>query len=325
MFGRITTLCLLTGLVPACGRIGYEPPPSDLADDGGVVDSLEETLATEIIFRESFDDNDFGARDWYDGSDATISTAEHVVGSLSSLECVFKDGVCMGGSPERRLFDPPVDSLYASYWVKYSSDFRGSSELWFTTSLDDKWVGFADTHLTLTFGQDDGYPRLYTTDNENVDGNCVKLRNGDLLGCGAMAFEDYPFSEARSVSACNGTVGDPGIEHDCATSDGINFWSSRHFVSTTRAFTESAGPGFKSDWHFVEIYLELNSREGGVAVADGVLKMWRDGEAMLDYEKIVWRTGEHPGLAINQVYLHLSAGATGSMWMDDFTLARGLK
>ncbi len=321
MSGRIIALCLLAAQTTACGRIGYEPPPSDLVED---IDTLEDELATEIIFRELFDDNDFGSRDWYDGSSATISTTEHVVGSKSSLECVFKDGLCKGGSPERRLFDPPVESLYASYWVKYSSDFTGASELWFASSLDDKWVGFADTHLTLTFGQDEGYSSLQTTDNENVDGSCVKLRSGELLGCGGVAFEDYTFTEARSVSACNGTVGDPGIEHDCSSSGGGEFWSSRQFVSSERAFTESAGPGLKTDWHLIEVYVELNSRVNGVGVADGVLKLWRDGDPMLDYEQVVWRTGEHLDLAINQVYLHQSAG-TGTMWMDDFSLARGLK
>jgi len=45
-------------------------------------------------------------------------------------------------------------------------------------------------------------------------------------------------------------------------------------------FTDDAGPRYKGDWHFVEVYLEMNSAGGGLLKQLPILKL-RQLEAQL--------------------------------------------
>ena len=183
-------------------------------------------------------------------------------------------------------------------------------------------MGPARTRLTITFGHDDGYPWVYTHDNRNVDGDCVLTSSGQTVGCNGGAFEDYVFSEARSLSGCNGIIGDAGVS-ECLDLGGGSFWNTRTFTSSEQAYTDGAGPGLKTDWHLVEVYFEMNSIVDGIAVADGLMRYWRDGEAMLSFDEVMWRTGQFPNLSIDQVFFEPHADSDGTIWYDDLTFARG--
>ncbi len=285
--------------------------------------------AQTILVEEPFEDDQFGSRGWYDTTGGTISTSEHIPGSTASFECVYPQGGthCEGGTPGRHLFDE-TETVYVSYWVKYSANWEGSNhpyhphEFMIMTNADGQWVGPAFTHLTAYVEQNEGTPMLALQDGQNVDMNCI-LRNDDsFIGCNGD-FDSYHFTEDRSVCACNGIVGDLD-ERDCFPY-GDGYYSARSWKADDVYFRDEQGSYYKNDWHHVEAYFEMNSIQNGVGVPDGKIRYWYDGQLLISYDHILFRTASHADLKFNQFFIgpYIGDGSpvTQTMWVDELTIA----
>lgn len=316
-------------------------PDTSSQQDAGETDVDESDSSTggsayrgRILLSESFEDDDFGSRGWYDDPRGMISTSQHVPGSGSSYECHFEVGArgCRDGTPGRLLFDES-ESVYLSYWVKYSENYVGSTrayhphEFHFITNVDDRWVGPARTHLTTYIEQVGGRARLALQDARNVDTGCILRNNDTFVGCDGD-FASYAFTESRSVAACNGLVGDVD-GRDCFATGGGNWYSARFWTSTEVVFRHEPGPGYKADWSFVEAYFEMNDIVDGEGIANGKLRYWLDGELLLNSDQILFRTGQHPNMRFNQFlvapYIGDGSPVAQTMWVDELTIAQGLK
>ncbi len=79
-----------------------------------------------VYFEEDFESANLASHGWYDNTSLTLTSAEKVSGS-KSLEVRFNQGAStptLGGA-SRHLFEE-TESVYVSYWVKYSSNWVGS-------------------------------------------------------------------------------------------------------------------------------------------------------------------------------------------------------
>jgi len=285
-----------------------------------------------VLFYEDFEDTDFQSRGWYDGPSADLSTTEHVPGSTASFECRYEVSAtgCSGGKPARHLFQE-TETVYLSYWVKYSANWVGSGhpyhphEFHFVTNLDNDYVGPARTHLTTYIEQVGGVARLALQDSVNVDPNCILLNNDSFVGCNGD-FDTYVFTEDRSVCSCNGLVGDLD-GRDCFSGGGGNYYSSRSWSATSQTFSDSPGPNYKNDWHFVEALFSMSSIQAGVGVPDGQIRYWFDGQLTISHDHILMRTGQHPDMRFNQFcmfpYIGDGSPVDQYMWVDDLTVATG--
>lgn len=306
--GRVRELILLA--LVGCGRIGFDAVGGDQPPD------------RQVLFFEPFEDASFASREWYDGPDGLITTTEHAPGSTSSFRCDWSTGAqrCAQGSPRRRLFSA-VEKLYVSYWIKNDPTLdRHLGLVSVMTDTDDPAVGPNDSHLTAAMGEDQGVLRYDLTDTRNVDPNCVKLTDSTVVGC-AGNFDGYAFTEARSVCACNGLVGDvQGWQCDAA--GGNVYLSRRSWQSTGAPF----GAPYDTAWHLVEIELRMNTIAGGIGQPDGVFRYWLDGALVLSSERALFRTGAHPAMAWNQIlfepFLENPATRSQVLWLDDLTVAR---
>ena len=77
--------------------------------------------------QEGFEDTGFTGRGWYDNTSLTITAAEHMPSGSRSLEVKFNQGSStptFGNSMRIRF--TPTETVYLSYWVKYSSNWVGS-------------------------------------------------------------------------------------------------------------------------------------------------------------------------------------------------------
>ncbi len=109
----------------------------------------------------------------------------------------------------------------------------------FFTDADTDFVGPGQSHLTmgLTFDEGGG-AGLFAADTTNVDPACVKLTDGSIIGCGGD-FDRYPFTENRSVCACNGLVGDVDRWSCAMTTPG--YLSARSWYSAGPPFGHGTG------------------------------------------------------------------------------------
>lgn len=284
----------------------------------------------EVLFHESFEDGNLASRGWYDGPGGTISTTGNLPGSNGSFECRFAPGStnCVGGHPARHGLEP-TETLYVRLLLKFDENWVGSGLPYhphifnFYTNLDGAYVAPTDTHLTTYAEVVNGVAVMSVQDNLNIDESCILLYPGSFVGCNGD-FASYPFTEARSVAACNGLQGDVDL-HSCYGQPG-SWTSAREWHSATVAYGNGPAPYDKGSWHMVEIYYELNSIRDGVGVPDGKLRWRHDGETILSSDAILYRTGEHPGMAFDQLALLPYIGPPGSpidqrFWIDEMTVA----
>jgi len=307
---------------------------SALSDSGDLQDAASnqhDIPSGTVLFEEHFDDADFSSRDWYDGSNGTISTSEHASGSTSSFECTFEQGAqgCSGGKPARHKFDP-TPTVYVSFSIKHSANWVGSGHpyhphmMHFTTTEDGDWVGPANSYLTTYIESPEGKPFLGLQDSKNVDNTCI-LRNDDsFVGCNGD-FDSYQFTEQRSACSCNGLMGDLD-GRDCYNT-GSYWYSARSWRADDVYFRNEAGPYDKTQWHFIEAYFALNSIANGKGVADGKIRYVYDGKLLISSDHVLMRTGAHPNMQFNQFlflpYIGDGSPVTQTVWIDDLTVATG--
>lgn len=273
-----------------------------------------------VLLTEGFEDAQVGPRGWYDNTSPAISTVDKHGGN-GALQMAFPVGATTPtkGGALRHLF-AGTDRIYVSYWIKYSANWIGSTktyhphEFHVITDQDGAWVGPSTTHLTTYIEQNyqqGGIPRLEIQDALNIDTTKI---NVDLTG----------ITENRSVAGCNGS-GD-GYPGGCYQS-GTRWMNEKLWQAAGPAFLPNPGPGYKGDWHRVEVYFQLNSIQGGKGVADGIAQYWLDGQLLIDRQDVMFRTGRHPTMKFNQFviapYIGDRSTVAQALWVDDLTLATG--
>lgn len=347
------SLVILAAALVACGTDSSNAPdagdasidvtaPTDGAppnESGPAPDAGGIPTGGTILFQENFDDTSFGGRGWYDSSGGTVVTTEHAPGSTSAFECAFAQGAtgCTGGTPARHKFTPS-NSGYIGVWIKFSSNWVGSGEpyhphmMHFVTTEDSDYVGPAGTHLTTYFEvlwvAGGGSPRVAIQDLSNVDPNCVLKNDDSFVGCNGD-FKTYAFTENRSAASCNGLAGFLD-QRDCYSVNGGDtspWYSDRTWRGNGGApwFTDAPGPHDKTAWHYMEAYYELNSIQNAAGVPDGKLRIAVDGELVLSSDAILFRTGVHTTMQLDQFlllpYIGDGSPVAQTFWLDDLTVA----
>lgn len=287
----------------------------------------------DVLFVERFDDVDFQRRGWYDSSGGRVVPGG-AVGSngTHALLCRFEAGRtgCADGTPGRRGFDA-TESVFLSYRIRYDDGWVGSErpyhphEFYLLTNVDEPYVGPARTHLTVYVEQVGGTPLVSLQDSRNVDVRCI-LRNDDaLVGCSGFSIRDFPFSENRSVAACNGLLGDVQ-GRDCYPTGPDRWYSSRTWRSE-HPVLRGPGPDGSEGWRLVEAFFEMNSIENGRGVPDGQIRLWVDEELVFSSDRVLFRTGQHPDMAFNQLllapYMGDGSPVEQSLRIGEIVVARG--
>jgi hypothetical protein len=278
-----------------------------------------------VLFTEDFESTNLAAKGWYDNTNQTFSTVEHVPGSTRSLEYHWIVGGTQptSGGSMRRGFTSTT-TLYVSYWVKYSSNYVGSGqrfhphEFYVLTNVESAFSNLAFTTLTFyiqqVFGTNGGVPQLEIQDGRMVDTTRIGV---NLIG----------ITENRAVAGCNGVGNTGGVTvsgvfggSDCYSVGGGTYWNSYMWNSPTVRFTANT-------WQHVEVYAQLNTVAGGIGQTDGVLKYWLDGALIIDQNNVIFRTGANPSMAFNQFvmapYIGNGSPVDQKFWVDNLTIATG--
>ena len=273
-----------------------------------------------ILVRETFEDGAFASRGWYDNTGIATTTAEHIPGSTRALEAHFPAGATTPtwGGAARRLFTE-TESVYLSYWVKYSANWVGSGqafhphEFLLLTNENDPYVGPSFTHLTAYVEhnyQNGGLPVLQLQDGQNIDQ-------------GRIAQNLTTVTENRAVAGCNGNS--DGYATGCYDTGGGVYNNEKKWIASQPYFTPTPGTGYKSDWHLVEAFFQLNSIQSSRGVADGIVRYWFDGQLVIEHTNVLLRTGAHPNMKFNQLavapYIGSGSPVDQTMWVDDLTVA----
>jgi len=270
-----------------------------------------------VFFEELFEDTNFADRGWYDNIALILSDKEHIPGSKKSVEFHFKKGekTPVSGTAIRHKF-PETESVYVSFYVKYSENWEGSNkpyhphEIYLLTNKDGDWTGPAYTYLTAYIEQNEGEPLLAIQDGRNIDEANINVDLTDK-------------TENRAVAGCNGNT--DGTGKTACYRVGTVHWNGKTWRAGRIYFADASGEMFKNDWHFVEAFIKLNRIVDGKGFPDGVIKYWFDGKMIIDHENILMRTGMHPNMRFNQLlvgpWISDNSPAEQTMWIDDLTVS----
>jgi hypothetical protein len=264
-----------------------------------------------IFFKEDFEDTNLGSHGWYDNIAPEFSTTEVSANSTQSLQRRFLKGATTpvrGGAMRRQFAD--TESLYVSYDIRYSNNWEGSGtpypphEIYILTNKDGPWSGLAFTHLTTYIENHNGYPRLALQDGRNID--------QDRIGVNLVSI-----TENRSLMGCNGDSDGHGYGSCYNSGSGI-YWNGKQWISKIRII-------FPGQWHKIGVYYKMNSIVNGKGIPDGILRYWLDGQLVMDYNNIVYRTGRHHDMKFNQLviapYIGTKSPIDQSFWIDNIVLS----
>lgn len=269
-----------------------------------------------LLFEEKFDDANLAGRGWYDNNNYQISTSEHISGSSASIAFRFPAGSTtpVSGGSMRRKFNPS-NEVYISYYVKYSPNWIGSNksyhphEFMLLTTKESDYCNLAYTHLTAYIEQNSGFPLISIQDGMNIDESKINL---NLTGT----------TENRAVAGCNGDS--DGYGNGSCYLNGSVHWNGKSWRAPSAYFQNTSGTYYKSNWHFIEVYLKLNRIESGKGIADGVIKYWYDGNTVLDINNVVFRTAQNADMLFNQFvigpYIGDGSPVDQTFWVDNLTL-----
>ncbi len=240
---------------------------------------------------------------------------------LSALEVHFLSGATTPtwGGAARRAFTA-TETVYVSYWVKYSSNWVGSGhpyhphEFMLLTNEDGAYTGPSFTHLTAYVEenyQNGGVPRMSLQDGSNIDQSRIGV---DLSA----------ITESRGAAGCNGNT--DGYPTGCYQSGGA-YVNEKVWMAAQPAFLPNPGPGYKGDWHLVESYFQLNSIQNSKGLSNGIVRYWFDGLLVIDHTNVLLRTGAHASMKFNQLligpYIGDGSPVDQTMWIDNLTVATG--
>jgi len=294
------------GPLPGTPPAGGDPSP--VADTAASVAAA--AWKGEPLRIERFMDGAFEGRGWFDGPRGRLEAGGPPVSGDGARHfvCHFPPGatVCADGTPGRLAFED-AEGIYLAYHVRYDEGWMGSGrpyhphEFLLTTNVDSPFIGPARTHLTVYVEQNAGRPFIGLQDNLNVDPECILRNDGRLEGCGGGRLEDWPFGEARSVAACNGLMGD--VDGSDCYPTGPGTWYSSRGWSAPRAVLADPPPPGSGGWRRVEAAVVLNRIEAGVGIPDGRIRLWVDGELIVQSDRILFRTGAHPDMRFRHLLL----------------------
>ena len=209
----------------------------------------------------------------------------------------------------------PVSNVTIGFYMKHSPNWKWTGVDWhphefhFITDVDPAYIGPAHTHLTFYIEVVNGKPRLAIQDGKNID----ESRIGQNL---------VEITENRAVAGGNGDSDGTGKAGYYRAGD---VYANGKYWQTDRVyFSDEPGQYYKGDWHHVKAKFRLNSVVNGIGMKDGILQYWFDDKLIMDYHNVVFRTGQHPNMKINQFLMtpYFGPGVPHEqwIWIDDLKI-----
>lgn len=279
--------------------------------------SLTTSTTSTLLFSESFENNSYSSRGWYDNINHGIIVSGGQSGNaLQWAWAAASTKPTNGGATRMKL--TPTESLYVSYYVKFDAGWRGSGVnyhphmLYILSDLDSAENSYSplannylDTYLEFIADTTSPYairPVIAIQDEKRVNTSFGTPPN-DLRAT----------TENRSVAHCNTpvTAGVTGICYADNPYYSANLW---------KASTASVSPGV---WHKVEVYLQMNTISGGKGISDGIMQEWINGSLVINRSDVLYRTAQDATKKWAQFvlapYMSPSGGSpvAQTMWIDE--------
>jgi len=268
------------------------------------------------LFTESFDNNSFASRGWYDNTAQGTIVSGGQAGN--SMQWAWSQGATTptnGGS--MRMQFTPSDSLYVSFYVKFQSGWRGSQKTYhphmmlIPSNLDSEYAPLANNYLNtyIEFVSDVGSPYTIRPQLGIQDEKRVNTSNGTPPN------NLTAITENRSVAYCNTPVSSGAA--------GLCYADNPYYSANT--WKASSASVSTNVWHRVEVYFKMNTISGGKGVSNGIMQKWLDGVLVINKSDVLYRTNQDATKKWAQFVLAPFIGdgspIAQTMWIDELKVA----
>lgn len=303
-------LLTLSLLIPFAAWAALDQDGNQLASPVFTDGQIGNTYISENFVADGFSGS------WYDNVDVAVNPQEGAISS-GALEYRYLENseYPLSGRISRHAI-PATAQVYLRYYIKYSNNWLGSNlpyhphEFYLLTNKDSDWQGPGVSRLTVYFEQNAGQYRVNLQDSNNIDQSRIGSDLSDV-------------SESRAVAGCNGSI--DGVVASCYSA-GSDYRNEKVYRATD-GYLYQGNLGL-SQWHLVEAFVKLNSIDDNKSADDGEIKVWIDGQIVLDLGNVLFRTQHHADMMFDQFLIGPYIGGGGSpiaqsFWVDDLVVAKG--
>jgi len=269
-----------------------------------------------VLFSESFDNNSFSSRGWYDNAaQGTIASGGQ---SGNSLQWAWSQGATTptNGGAMRKKFTP-TDSLFVSFYVKFQSGWRGSQKAYhphlimIPSDLDTDYAPLANNYLQtyIEFVSDVGSPYTIRPLLGLQDEKRVNTANGTPPN------NLTAVTENRSVNYCNTPVSSGALGTCYADNPyySANTWKASNASLSTNV------------WHKVDVYFKMNTISNNKGQSNGIMQQWIDGTLVINRSDVLYRTAQDATKKWAQFVLAPWIGdgspIAQTMWIDELKVS----
>ena len=272
----------------------------------------------ELLLAESFSDNNWSSRGWYDGTNSSGVTSGGYSGS--ALRWNWNNGSSRpdGFSVLRRPFTA-TDEFLIEYYVKYEAGWQGSGLNWHphlihVMSTDDGvWQGLARAHSGLYFESWSERTPPYT--------NYPVIAHQDMhrvnTSFGSVPNNLSSITEARSANNCNTPYTQVGASSGTCYNDGVGWYSANTWRSASVTIPAD-------QWTKITAHIKKNTYSNGVANYDGIMRLWVDSQLAIESTSVMYAAGAHSDTQWNRVVLAPWIGSGSpvnqTMWLDELRI-----
>lgn len=274
------------------------------------------STANTLLLYEGFEDLNWAYRSWYDNTaHGLLATSGCYSGNC--LQWSWNTGATIptNGAGVRKLFTP-TEEVFFTYYVKVSSNWRGSGVpyhphmIMLLSDQDAPYQAPARANLNTYFeinGSDPNINPVFVIQDSAV----INTQYGNLPVNLAGTTEN------RAVAGCNGDLGDPGTSPASCYQSGGTWYNGRQWKDTATVLSPNT-------WYKIDYHLKMNTVSNGVARADGILEQWVNGVPTIQKTNMVYRTGQQPTKKWKQLFFgpYIGDGSpiTQTMWIDELSI-----
>ncbi len=270
------------------------------------------------IMSESFENNSWTSRGWYDGTNSTgVTSGGH---SGNALKWTFRESDTRPAqfSVLRQSFTD-TDEFLLEYYLKFDAGWRGSGKtyhphfLHIISSEDSNYQGFARSNSNLYFeavakqsSPFINYPVIAHQDMYRTNSSAGNVPNNLITT-----------TENRSANHCNTPSSLSGATGGNCYKSGDGWYSANLWNSATVNIPAAT-------WTKITVHIKHNTFTNGVGNFDGIMKLWVEDTLAISSTNVLYAAGAYEGAKWDKValapYIGDGSPIVQTMWIDELSL-----
>ena len=277
------------------------------------------STSSTLLLAESFEDNSWTSRGWYDGTNSTGTAAGGYSGNALRWQWTTSATQPTGFSTLRHNLSSAATEFQIEYYVKYESGWQGSGRAYhphlmhILSTADTAYQGLSRANSNLYFESLTSTSAPYTIHTQFAHQDYVRTSTS----YGTPPQNLVNTTETRSANQCNTPYGMTNATLGTCYSDGSGWYSANVWTSDTVNIPTDT-------WTKITTYVKKNTFANGVGNFDGVIRVWVGDKLAIESTTVLYATNAYSDTAWNKLvlapYIGDGSPTNQTMWLDELSV-----